>query len=110
MDDSYHSKEPLQQVLEQLQFDQKGRVDSNDSLDTSKSASFENLSEMAKRASWVDTYRKFRKPRSAKMWQWSPESRPGKHCDAHLIDFFSCIDKTKDQLGMYEQLSNQYST
>lgn len=88
----------LAQVLAQLHFSE---IDSTSALPTSTEGSVPTIPGILADTSdtWTKTYKTFRKPRSVSTWQWSTEKRPGKYCDHHLLDFFSCIDKTKDKLG-----------
>lgn len=86
----------LQQVISQLYWS-KSAYSSSDASGTDPSeAPFSSDT----KDSWLHTYRNFRKPLSVSSWKWAHEKRPGKFCDAHLVDFFSCLDHTKDKLGM----------
>lgn len=87
-------KVDFQSVLSQLRFS------GNDDFEEKTASSSDSLLSESEPSSWVGIYKKYRRPLAPSSWEWRQKSRPGKHCDSHLLDFFSCIDKTQDKLGM----------
>lgn len=94
---SYRQEEnsSLQQVISQLRYGEFEEPGSSDALPEPERP------KTALNMTWLETYQQFRTALPTTAWKWSEASRPGKHCDSHLVDFFSCIDKTKDKLGKY---------
>lgn len=87
----------LKNMMSLLQFSDEG----NGATDSASGSVYSDSSEAesAYRSTWVDLYRKYRRPMAPSSWKWDHASRPGKHCDLHLLDYLTCIDRTKDQLG-----------
>lgn len=94
MSQSEDEKVDFRSVLSQLKFSNSDDFEQNTAL------SADSLSSETASSTWVEIYKRYRRPLAPSSWEWSQKSRPGKHCDSHLLDFFACIDKTQDKLGM----------
>lgn len=89
----------MRTIFSQLRFS----TDEDTSPSTASSSPFpaNNAANEAYHSSWVNLYRKYRRPMAPSAWKWESNSRPGKHCDSHLLDYFECIDRTKSSLGTF---------